>query len=88
MLLRFRRALVLKHPAPASRTRRHARLKIRVHTSDLYIAMVNALGANAVPVSFDEMYQALAQGVIDGAENNWPSFFSARTGRSFRAIGQ
>lgn len=53
-------------------------MKIRVHTSDLYIAMVNALGANAVPVSFGEVYQALAQGVIDGAENNWPSFFSAR----------
>jgi tripartite ATP-independent transporter DctP family solute receptor len=53
-------------------------MKIRVHTSDLYIAMVNALGANAVPVSFGEVYQALSQGVIDGAENNWPSFYSAR----------
>ena len=53
-------------------------MKIRVHTSDLYIAMVNALGANAVPVSFGEVYQALSQGVIDGAENNWPSYASAR----------
>ena len=53
-------------------------LKLRVPASDLYVAMVNALGANAVPIPFGEVYQALAQGVIDGAENNWPSFQSAR----------
>ncbi|GGD70332.1 C4-dicarboxylate ABC transporter [Croceicoccus mobilis] len=53
-------------------------LKLRVPSSDLYLAMVNALGANAVPMPFDEVYQSLAQGVIDGAENNWPSFESAR----------
>ncbi|WP_126174321.1 TRAP transporter substrate-binding protein [Altericroceibacterium xinjiangense] len=53
-------------------------LKLRVPASDLYVAMVNALGANAVPIPFGEVYQALAQGVIDGAENNWPSFVSAR----------
>ena len=53
-------------------------LKLRVPSSDLYLAMVNALGANAVPMPFDEVYSALAQGVIDGAENNWPSFESAR----------
>jgi tripartite ATP-independent transporter DctP family solute receptor len=53
-------------------------LKVRVPASDLYVAMVNALGANAVPIPFGEVYQALAQGVIDGAENNWPSFQSAR----------
>ena len=46
--------------------------------SDLYIAMVNALGANAVPIPFGEIYQALAQGVIDGAENNWPTFVGER----------
>lgn len=53
-------------------------LKLRVPASDLYVAMVNALGANAVPIPYGEVYQALAQGVIDGAENNWPSFQSAR----------
>lgn len=53
-------------------------LKLRVPASDLYVAMVNALGANAVPIPFGEVYQALAQGVIDGAENNWPSLVSAR----------
>lgn len=53
-------------------------LKLRVPASDVYVAMVNALNANAVPIPFGEVYQALAQGVIDGAENNWPSFESAR----------
>lgn len=53
-------------------------LKLRVPASDLAIAMVNALGANAVPIPFGEIYQALAQGVIDGAENNWPTFVGER----------
>ena len=55
-----------------------AGMKLRVPASDLYVAMVNALGANAVPIPFGEVYQSLAQGVIDGAENNWPSLVSAR----------
>jgi tripartite ATP-independent transporter DctP family solute receptor len=55
-----------------------AGLKLRVPGSDLAVAMINSLGANAVPIPFGEVYQALAQGVIDGAENNWPSFQSAR----------
>ena len=53
-------------------------LKIRVPASDLYISMVNALGANAVPIPFGEIYQSLAQRVIDGAENNWPTFVGER----------
>jgi tripartite ATP-independent transporter DctP family solute receptor len=53
-------------------------LKLRVPASDLSVAMINALGANAVPIPLGETYQALAQGVIDGAENNVPSFTSSR----------
>lgn len=53
-------------------------LKIRVQNSDLYVAMVEALGANATPMSFSEVYQGLVQGVIDGAENNWPSYDTTR----------
>ena len=53
-------------------------LKLRVPGSDLYIDMIRALGADAVPMPLDEVYQSLAQGVIDGAENNWPSFESGR----------
>jgi tripartite ATP-independent transporter DctP family solute receptor len=53
-------------------------LKIRVQQSDLFVGLVNALGANATPMAFGEVYSALQTGVIDGAENNWPSFESTR----------
>ncbi|MFC4724288.1 TRAP transporter substrate-binding protein [Glycocaulis abyssi] len=53
-------------------------LKIRVQNSDLYVSMVEALGANATPMDLSEVYQGLMQGVIDGAENNWPSYESTR----------
>ncbi|MFN7054039.1 TRAP transporter substrate-binding protein [Hyphomonas sp.] len=53
-------------------------LKIRVPNSDLYVSMIRALGADATPMSIAEVYQALVQGVIDGAENNWPSYESGR----------
>ena len=49
-------------------------LKIRVQQSDLMVDMVNALGARAVPLSYEEVYSALELGTIDGAENNWPSY--------------
>jgi tripartite ATP-independent transporter DctP family solute receptor len=55
-----------------------AGLKIRVANSDIYVAMVQALGANPTPIPFGEVYQALVQGVVDGAENNWPSYESTR----------
>ena len=53
-------------------------MKIRVQNSDLYVAMIKALGADATPMSLGEVYQSLVQGVIDGAENNWPSYESGR----------
>jgi len=55
-----------------------AGLKIRVQNSDIYVAMVQALGANPTPIPYGEVYQALLQGVVDGAENNWPSYESSR----------
>ena len=53
-------------------------LKIRVPNSDIYLATVKALGANPTPMNFSEVYQGLVQKVIDGAENNWPSYISTR----------
>ena len=53
-------------------------LKIRVQTSDLFVSMVEALGGDATPMAYGEVYQGLVQGVIDGAENNFPSFESSR----------
>jgi TRAP-type C4-dicarboxylate transport system substrate-binding protein len=40
--------------------------------------MVQALGGNPTPIPYGEVYQALIQGVVDGAENNWPSYESSR----------
>jgi tripartite ATP-independent transporter DctP family solute receptor len=53
-------------------------LKLRVQNSDLYVALIRALGADATPMDLGEVYQGLAQGVVDGAENNWPSYQSGR----------
>jgi tripartite ATP-independent transporter DctP family solute receptor len=55
-----------------------AGLKIRVQNSDLFVAMVEDVGGDATPMAFGEVYQGLLQGVVDGAENNWPSFESTR----------
>lgn len=51
-------------------------LKIRVQGSELMMGLVEALGASATPMAFGEVYSALQTGVIDGAENNWPSYDS------------
>lgn len=53
-------------------------MKIRVQQSDMFVALVSALGANATPMNYGEVYSGLQTGVIDGAENNWPSYESSR----------
>ena len=53
-------------------------MKIRVQQSDLWVAMMQALGANATPMPYGEVYTALKTGLVDGAENNWPSYESSR----------
>lgn len=52
-------------------------MKFRVMQSDLFVDMVNALGANATPMPYGGVYSSIQTGVIDGAENNWPSFESS-----------
>ena len=52
-------------------------LKFRVMSNDLYVQMVAALGGNATPMAYGEVYQSLKTGVIDGAENNYPSYDSS-----------
>lgn len=49
-------------------------LKIRVMNNDLYTSMISAMGGNPSPMAFSEVQQALKTGVVDGAENNFPSF--------------
>lgn len=53
-------------------------LKIRVQESPMAFALIRAFGASATPIAFGELYTALQQGVVDGAENNPPSFHLAR----------
>ena len=53
-------------------------LKIRVMSSPVSIQMVNMMGGSATPVSWGELYTALQQGVVDGAENNPPSLHLSR----------
>jgi len=51
-------------------------LKIRTQKSQVMVDLVNALGAVATPMSFEEVYSSLQTGVIDGAENNAPSYLT------------
>lgn len=53
-------------------------MKIRVQQSDMWVAMMQAFGANPTPMAFGEVYSAIQTGVVDGAENNWPSYESSR----------
>ncbi|MBB3062596.1 TRAP transporter substrate-binding protein [Microbulbifer rhizosphaerae] len=53
-------------------------MKIRVQNSQTAIKMVNTLGGAATPVSWGELYTALQQGVVSGAENNPPSFYLSK----------
>ena len=53
-------------------------MKIRVQQSDLWVALMEAMGANATPMPFGEVYTALKTGLVDAAENNYPSYESSR----------
>jgi tripartite ATP-independent transporter DctP family solute receptor len=53
-------------------------MKFRVMQSDIFVDMVNALGANATPMPYGEVYSGIETGVIDGAENNFPSYDTAK----------
>ncbi len=53
-------------------------LKFRTQTSGVLEAQMKALGATAVPLAFSEVYQALAQGVVDGQENTLSNIFTQR----------
>jgi len=51
-------------------------MKIRVQQAKLPMDMVKALGASPTPMATGDIYSALQTNVIDGAENNWPSYIS------------
>jgi TRAP-type C4-dicarboxylate transport system substrate-binding protein len=53
-------------------------LKIRVQQSDLWVSLVGAMGANPTPMPYGEVYTGLKTGLIDAAENNVPSYDTAK----------
>ncbi len=55
-----------------------AGLKVRVMESNTASNMVKSLGGSPTPVSFGELYTALQQGIVDGAENNAPSLYTSK----------
>jgi tripartite ATP-independent transporter DctP family solute receptor len=52
-------------------------MKFRVMQSDVFVDMVDALGGDATPMPYGEVYSAIETGVIDGAENNAPSYLTS-----------
>jgi tripartite ATP-independent transporter DctP family solute receptor len=53
-------------------------MKIRVMKSQTSMNLVQAMGGSPTPISWGELYTALQSGVVDGAENNPPSFYTSR----------
>jgi tripartite ATP-independent transporter DctP family solute receptor len=53
-------------------------LKLRTQESATAIQMVRAYGGSPTPIAWGELYSALQQGIVDGAENNPPSFYLSR----------
>ena len=53
-------------------------LKIRVQPSDLWVSLVQAMGANPTPIPMAEVYTALKTGLVDAAENNYPTYETAK----------
>jgi tripartite ATP-independent transporter DctP family solute receptor len=49
-------------------------MKIRVIGNPMFVDMMNALGGNGVAMGYDQVFSALQTGVVDGAENNPPSY--------------
>jgi len=53
-------------------------LKIRTMGNQMFVDMANAMGANGVAMGYDQLINALQTGVVDGAENNYPSYASGQ----------
>lgn len=68
-----------KHPVKAVSDLKG--LKIRMMGNPLFVDTMNALGGNGVAMGYDQLVSALQTGVVDGAENNEPSY---ETGQHYR----
>jgi tripartite ATP-independent transporter DctP family solute receptor len=56
-------------------------LKIRMMGNPVFVETMNALGGNGVAMGYDQLINALQTGIVDGAENNYPSY---ATGQHYR----
>lgn len=65
-------------PEPISNPDDLAGMKIRVMKSQSAVELMGELGASATPISFGELYTALQQGIVDGAENSPITYYKAR----------
>ncbi|MBA2938989.1 TRAP transporter substrate-binding protein [Paenibacillus sp. CGMCC 1.16610] len=61
--------------------------KIRVQQNKINIDLIEALGGSATPMPFGDVFNALQTGVIDAAENNWPSFDTSNHYQVAKNIG-
>ena len=52
-------------------------MKFRVMKTEVFVDTIEALGAKATPLPYPEVYTSIKTGVVDGAENNWPSYESS-----------
>lgn len=53
-------------------------MKFRVQPSVMAIGLIRQLGGSPTPISYGELYTAFQGGIVDGAENNPPSYYSSR----------
>jgi tripartite ATP-independent transporter DctP family solute receptor len=51
-------------------------MKIRMMGNPIFVETMNAMGGNGIAMGFNELYQALQTGVVDGAENNEPTLLA------------
>ena len=72
----FRSVYNAHHPIHTPRDMRD--LKIRVPRSDIFIQMLDAMGANATPIPLGEVFTGLQTHLVDAAENNWSTYQSTR----------
>ncbi len=63
-------------------------LKIRMMGNPIFVDTMNALGGNGVAMGFDQLINALQTGIVDGAENNYPSYVSGQHYRYAKYISQ
>lgn len=53
-------------------------LKVRVQPSDMWLTMIQSMGGNPMPLPYAELYTGLKTGLVDAAENNYPSYETAK----------